>query len=55
LAARGLSGQKALMAVMRKMLLVAYRLLKSGAAYDPTKVWAASQPAATQKEAPAAA
>lgn len=55
LAARGLSGQKALMAVMRKMLLVAYRLLKSGAAYDPTKVWAAPQPAATPKEAPAAA
>jgi transposase len=47
LAARGLSGKKALIAVMRKMLLVAYRLLKSGAAYDPTKVWAAPQPAAT--------
>jgi transposase len=55
LGARGLSGKKALMAVMRKMLLVAYRLLKSGATYDPAKVWAAPQPAATQKEAPAAA
>lgn len=55
LTARGLAGKKALMAVMRKMLVVAYRLLKSGAAYDPTKVRAASQPAATSKEAPAAA
>jgi hypothetical protein len=43
------------MAVMRKMLVVAYRLLKSGAAYDPAKVWAAPQLAPTPQEAPAAA
>jgi transposase len=55
LVARGLSGKKALIAVMRKMLLVAYRLLKSRATYDPAKVWAAPQPAATGEEAPAAA
>jgi transposase len=40
--ARGLKGKKALMAVMRKMVAVAYNLLKNQAAkYDPTKVWAA--------------
>jgi transposase len=40
--ARGLRGRKAIMGVMRKMLLVAYHLylLKSGETYDPTKVWA---------------
>jgi hypothetical protein len=25
---------------MRKLLVVAYHLLKSGPTYDPTKVWA---------------
>ena len=39
LEARGLRGYRALMAVMRKMLVVAYHLLKSGERYDPTKVW----------------
>jgi transposase len=39
LEARGLRGYRALMAVMRKMLVVAYHLLKSGEQYDPTKVW----------------
>jgi len=29
---------------MRKMLLVAYHLLKSGETYDLIKVWAAPQP-----------
>jgi hypothetical protein len=29
----------AMMVVMRKMLIVAYRLLRTKAAYDPTKVW----------------
>jgi len=43
----------ALMAVMRKMLGVAYRLLRSGGTYDPAKVWAAPQPG--PKEAPAGA
>jgi transposase len=38
LEARGLKGRRALMAVMRKMLIVAYHLLKSGDLYDPTKV-----------------
>jgi transposase len=55
LAARGLSGQKALVAVMRKMLLVAYRLLKDGGVYDPAKVGAAPPPALTPQEARAAA
>ena len=40
LGARGLKGNAALVAVMRKMLVVAYHLLKSGTTYDPTKVWA---------------
>jgi transposase len=40
LGARGLKGKAALVAVMRKMLVVAYHLLKSGERYDPTKVWA---------------
>ncbi|MDQ5854399.1 MAG: IS110 family transposase [Chloroflexota bacterium] len=40
LTARGLSGRRALMAVMRKMLVVAYHLLKSGERYDPGKVGA---------------
>ena len=45
------------MAVMRKMLLVAYGLLKSGQRYDAAKVWAdpERQPATTGEEAPAAA
>jgi hypothetical protein len=57
LMAQGLTKMSALMAVMRKMLTVAYRLLKSGGRYDPAKVWAAPQPqpATTLKEAPAAA
>jgi transposase len=40
LGARGLKGKAALVAVMRKMLVVAYHLLKSGERYDPSKVWA---------------
>ena len=40
LVARGVKGRSALIAVMRKMLVVAYHLLKSGERYDPTKVWA---------------
>ena len=40
LGARGLTGKAALVAVMRKMLVVAYHLLKSGERYDPSKVWA---------------
>ncbi len=39
LEARGLRGGCALVAVMRKMLVVAYHLLKSGERYDPAKVW----------------
>jgi hypothetical protein len=35
---RGLSKMSALVAVMRKMLLIAYRLLKDGGVYDPQKV-----------------
>jgi transposase len=40
LGARGLTGKAALVAVMRKMLVVAYYLLKSGDDYDAAKVWA---------------
>lgn len=39
---RGVTKRSALMAVMRKMVAVAYSLLKSGGSYDPTKVWAGS-------------
>ena len=47
LEARGLRGYRALMAVMRKMLVVAYHLLKSGEQYDPTKVWSGGAVATT--------
>jgi transposase len=47
LEARGLHGYRALMAVMRKMLVVAYHLLKSGERYDPTKVWSGAAAVAT--------
>jgi hypothetical protein len=40
LVARGRPRRAAMMAVMRKMLMVAYRLLKTKEAYDPTKVFA---------------
>jgi transposase len=40
LVARGLPRRAAMMAVMRKMLTVAYRLLKTQEVYDPTKVFA---------------
>jgi transposase len=41
---RGVVKMSALMAGKGKMLGVAYRLLRSGAHYDPTKVWAAPKP-----------
>jgi len=44
--ARSLKGNAALVAVMRKMLVVAYHLLRSGDTYDPAKVWAGGGPAA---------
>lgn len=40
---RGVTKRSALMALMRKMVAVAYSLLKSGGSYDPTKVWAGSK------------
>jgi transposase len=46
LGARGLQGNTALVAVMRKMLVVAYHLLRSGDTYDPSKVWAGARPTA---------
>jgi transposase len=51
---RGVVKMSALMAVMRKMLGVAYRLLRDGGTYDPTKVWAAPAPPAapTPQEVP---
>ncbi len=45
LVARGLKGSEALIAVMRKMLLVACHLLRSNDAYDPAKVCALPGPA----------
>ena len=47
LEARGLRGYRALMAVMRQMLVVAYHLLKSGERYDPSKVWSGAAAVAT--------
>jgi len=44
LVARGLKGRAALMAVMRKMLIVAYHLLRSNELYDPRKVCAVAGP-----------
>lgn len=46
LSTRGLKGNAALVAVMRKMLVVAYHLLKSGDTYDQSKVWAGGRAAA---------
>jgi transposase len=52
----GVVKMSALMAVMRKMLGVAYRLLRDGSRYDPMKVWAAPKPPpAPTTEAPAGA
>jgi hypothetical protein len=47
---------KALMAIMRKMLTMAYRLLKNRSRYDAAKGWAATQPqtAPPLEETPAA-
>jgi len=42
LVAHGMKKREALMAVMRKMLVVAYRLLRTKDTYDPTKVCAMS-------------
>jgi len=44
LVARGLKARDALTAVMRKMLIVAYHLLRSNETYDPTKVCAMAGP-----------
>ena len=38
LIARGMKGREAMMAVMRKILIVASHLLKTEEMYDPTKV-----------------
>ncbi len=43
LGVHGLKGNAALVAVMRKMLVVAYHLLRSGDTYDPSKVWAGAR------------
>lgn len=43
---RGMKGRCALMAVMRKMVVVAYTLLKEGGRYDPQKVCTAAIPPA---------
>jgi transposase len=47
---KGLNGRSALMAVMRKLLVTAYSLLKNGGHYDPSKVWAGAKAAAKAKE-----
>ena len=46
LLARGMKARSALMAVMRKMLIVAYHLLLSNEPYDPAKVGALAGPPA---------
>jgi transposase len=51
----GLNGRSALMAVMRKLLITAYSLLKNDSHYDPTKVWAGATASAKAKEAEVAA
>jgi len=40
---RGLNGRSALMAVIRKMLVTAYSLLKNNGTFDPKKVWAGAK------------
>lgn len=50
LVGRGLKGKQALVALMRKLLVVAFSLLKSGGVYDPAKVWAGN-PAPVAKSA----
>lgn len=40
LVARGMKKREAMMAVMRKMVIIAYRLLRTGEMYEPTKVGA---------------
>ena len=47
---RGLKGRSALMAVMRKLLITAYSLLKSGGTYEPTRVWAGAKLAMKELE-----
>lgn len=49
--ARGLKGKAALIGVMRKMLAVAYHLLKNGGVYDPNKVWVGAQAKLASKPA----
>src|SRR5260221_7664990 len=44
LVARGLKGRQALMAVMRKMLIVACHVLRCNENYDPAKVCAVAGP-----------
>ena len=39
LVARGLKGKQALVVLMRKLLAVAFSLLKNGGVYDPAKFW----------------
>jgi transposase len=56
LVGQGGSAGSALMAVMRKMVTIAYRLLRDGGCYDATKVWRdPSRPTAPTQEAPLAA
>ncbi len=47
---RGLKGRSALLAVMRKLLITAYSLLKSGGTYEPTRVWAGAKTAMKELE-----
>jgi transposase len=52
LVARGMKGREAMIAVMRKMLTITYRLLRTEELYDPTKVGAALHPPSSAKLGP---
>jgi transposase len=52
---RGLSKMSALTTVMRKMVRVAYGILKTGTTYDAERVWARAKPQPAPTEVPAGA
>jgi transposase len=52
LVARGMKGREAMIAVMRKMLTITYRLLRTEELYDPTKVGAVLHPPSSAKLGP---
>ncbi len=55
LVARGMKAREAMIAVMRKMLTVAYHLLRTEQMYDPAKVCAGAQPTVELQHTPSPA